>query len=258
MAANPRPPRGRSRHRFARSWRRPSVALLVLAAASCALSFPESRRLRAEVARLAPEEPAVVPVVLFADELHTGLVLEREWLERHGWRRPEGVPAQRYVAFSWGDETAYVQERWMHPGQVAHALFMPSSSVMEVISFDWNVPEVCPTQRLYQGFARDSAGGSLVRFLNGCKVMREDGVPLEVAASTWGEGVMVRSPHAYYFPRICNVWTVEALNAGGFEFGGAGGISANGVIRQAQDPRNGFRKIWDPAWQMEPPPEGAP
>ena len=216
---------------------------------SCALEFPEQGVRRVEVSVAAADEPATVPVVIFADELHTGLVLELAWLERHGYVLPDGVERRRHVAFSWGDETAYVQERWLSPGQVVHALFLPSRSVMEVIPFEWHVPEVCPTQRLYQAFVPESAGGELARFINGATVMDEAGRPVVVARSSWGEGVMVRSPHAYYFPRICNIWTVEALNAAGFKFHGLTGLSADGVVRQARRGRNGFQKIWDPRWQ---------
>lgn len=227
-----------------------------LVLSSCALHFPEQpdpalRHGRVEVARSpATAEPATVPVVLFADELHTGLIFELAWLERHGYRVPPGLERRRNVVFSWGDETAYVQERWLNPAQVVHALFLPSSSVMEVISFDYHVPEVCPTQRLYQAFVPDSSGSSVAAFLNASTRMDADGQPLVVAPSTWGDGLMVRSPHAYYFPRICNIWTVDALDAAGFRFSGLRGLSADGVIRQAEHPDNGFRKIWDPAWIM--------
>lgn len=230
----------------------------------CALHFPggEVHRERREVTREAsvPElrdEPDTVPVVIFADTLHTGLILELPWLERHGYVPPAGLTRRRYVAFSWGDETAYVQERWLHPGQVFHALFLPSSSVKEVISFDHHVPEVLPGQRLYQSFVRDSAGRPLAEFLNRGAIRGADGRPQVVAPSTWGDGVMVRSPYSYYFPRICNIWTIDALNAAGLEFGGLAGLSADGVVRQALEQRNGFRKIWDPAWRMPDGPAAA-
>jgi|GEM_PF-1906630 len=232
-----------------------------LLAASCSLHFPDGKvghqrvemTARSEAGAVArADEPATVPVLLFADELHTGLILDMPWLERHGYVPPEGLGGRRWVAFSWGDETAYVQERWLTPGQVVKALFLPSESVMEIIPFDWNVTEVCPTQRIYQGFVRDGAGRPLAAFLNRCAETDGDGRPRTIGPSSWGEGRLIRSPHAYYFPRICNIWTVDAMNAAGFRIGGWQGLSADGVIRQAGRPENGFQQIWDPAWQMEP------
>lgn len=235
------------------------VKALLLAAplsfCSCALHFPEVKQAKHErievTAQAEPveEEPATVPVLLFSDNLHTGLVLELDWLRRHGYVTPPEIGDHRYVAFSWGDETAYVQKRWLGPGQVIHALFLPSDAVMEIIPFDWNIPEVCHHQRLYQAYVPESAGKGLAAFLNHCAVRGEDGVPETVTKSSWGEGMLIRSPHAYYFPRICNIWTVDALRAAGFEMGGLRGLSADGVIRQAEKPQNGFAQIWDPAWQ---------
>ena len=224
--------------------------------ASCALHFPkvESQRVematRAESLALAGEPSAPdVPVVMFADNLHTGLILKLAWLKRHGFVPPPEIGDHEHVVFSWGDETAYVQERWLTPYQVIDALFLPSDSVMEIIPIDWNIPEVMPTQRLYQGFASEASGAQLAAFLNQCCVRDGDGMPKTVANSSWGEGRLIRSPHAYYFPRICNIWTVDALRASGFEIGGLRGLTADGIVRQVTRPENGFQQIWAPEWQ---------
>lgn len=256
----------RERRREVRQRRVPrlAAALMVPLLASCALHFPREVRehRRVEVARHAgpagdsvarPAEPATVPVWLFVEELHTGLVFDLEWLERHGYRKPEEIGAHRFAAFSWGDETAYVQERWLGPGQVAHALFWPSDSVMEIIPFDWNVPEVCIHQRIYITHVPDSAGASFAASLNAFSRTDDDGVPLTAGKAPWGDGVLIRSPYSYYFPRICNIWTVDVLNAAGFDFNGVTGLSANGVVRQALRPRNGFQQVWAPEWAVDSP-----
>ncbi|MGB6222210.1 DUF2459 domain-containing protein [Haloferula sp.] len=223
---------------------------------SCALHFPKEKQetQRVEMATRAEAVELVaapdVPVVMFADELHTGLILKLAWLKRHGYVPPPEIGEHEHVVFSWGDETAYVQERWLTPFQVIDALFLPSASVMEIIPMDWNIPEVMPTQRLYQGFAPESAGATLAAFLNHCSVRDENGVPVTVSKSSWGEGLLIRSPHSYYFPRICNIWTVDALRAAGFKIGGYRGLSADGMVRQVTRPENGFQQIWAPEWQM--------
>ncbi|MEP4076668.1 DUF2459 domain-containing protein [Haloferula sp.] len=245
---------------------RSGVAQLFLLAipmlmASCALHFPEEKQETKRVEMAARAEPVElasapdVPVVMFADELHTGLILKLAWLKRYGYVPPPEIGNHEHVVFSWGDETAYVQERWLSPWQVIDALFLPSASVMEIIPMDWNIPEVMPTQRLYQGFAADSAGASLADFLNHCSVRNDEGTPLTIADSSWGKGRLIRSPHAYYFPRICNIWTVDALRAAGFSIGGLRGLSADGMVEQVTKPKNGFQQIWAPEWQMG---EGVP
>ena len=237
------------------------LALPILMA-SCALHFPREKTetQRLEVAsRAEPVEVVVapdVPVLMFADELHTGLILKLAWLKRHGYVPPPEIGDHQHVVFSWGDETAYVQERWLSPWQVFDALLLPSPSVMEIIPVDWNIPEVMHTQRLYQGFAPESAGASLANFLNHCAVRNEDGTPITIANSSWGNGRLIRSPHPYYFPRICNIWTVDALRAAGYSIGGIRGLSADGMVRQVTSKKNGFHQIWAPEWQMEGLPSG--
>lgn len=243
---------------------RPGFAQLLMLAipglvASCALHFPsidggDELQSQGNEPTLLVESSPDVPVVMFADELHTGLVLKLGWLKRHGYVPPAEIGEHEHVVFSWGDETAYVQERWLTPWQVIDALFMPSPSVMEIIPVDWNIPEVMPTQRLYQGFAPEASGAEVVAFLNQCSVRYEDGRPVTVGTSSWGRGMLIRSPHGYYFPRICNIWTVDALRAAGFRIGGLRGLSADGMVRQVTKPANGFQQIWAPEWQMSDPP----
>lgn len=230
---------------------------IALVLSSCSLSFPERansvvsqpiNRVEVAASMTTADEPATMQVIMFADELHTGLILDLEWLQKHGYVIPDNVTPRKWAAFSWGDETAYVQERWLSPGQVVHALFMPSKSVMEIITFDYNIPDVCPHQRLYQAFVPESSGRELAAFMNRCAVRDESGRPNTIAPSSWGDGRLIESTHTYYFPRICNVWTVEGMRALGFEMNRVTGLSADGVIRQAE--REGFRQIWDPTWQM--------
>jgi hypothetical protein len=218
--------------------------------AGCALEFPATEAVTGPVAvaRRAPE-PATIPVILFADELHTGLVVDLQWLRRHGYRPPADTRHEAWAAFSWGDETAYVQQEWLSLGQVVHAMLRPSPAVMEIITFDYHVPNVCHHQRLYLAHVPESRGAALAAYLNACAVPQADGTPQTLGAASWGEGRLIRSPHAYFFPRICNLWTVGALRSLGFRLSGVLGLPADGVIQQAVLPHNGFRKIWDPAWE---------
>ncbi len=89
----------------------------------------------------------------------------------------------------------------------------------------------------------ESAGSSFAAALNACSELDVGGRPVTIGRSPWGDGLLIRSPHAYYFPRICNIWTVDALNSAGFQMGGIRGLSADGVIRQAERQENGFRQI---------------
>lgn len=223
--------------------------LLAALLASCTARLPVPQACRPEQVQLtlarAPKEPKV-RIFILADNLHTGIVTDIHWLEESGYRRPAGVKGDKWAAFSWGDEVAYRQKRWLNPWQVFHALCIPSSAVMEIIPFDWKVEKVCLHQRIYEGEVPRSAGPILAQFLNSCGEQGPDGRPMTVDKSSWGEGMLIKSPsnYTYYFPRICNVWTSQALVSCGFDFKTIKSLSADGIIRQAVLPKNGFKKIW--------------
>lgn len=185
-----------------------------------------------------------VYVWLIADTLHTGLVFEYDWLLESGFLPPEGFPEARYVTLSWGDRTAYVQRRLSSPFEIINALFLPSESVMELIPADWHVTEVCPHQRIWQKRVPRERGPELAAFLNHCSVTDENGRPVVVGTSSWGDGVLLESRHAYFYPRVCNIWTVQAMEAMGSRMNPWTAISAGGVIRQATSRRNQYSQIW--------------
>lgn len=220
--------------------------LALLASCTLHLPAPEAARQRVETSTTAKVE--TVPVHLLADNLHTALVFDLKWLEQSGYVKPAEIGDRKYVAMSWGDEVAYVQKRWLSPIQVFQALCIPTPSVMECIPIDWKVEKVCHHQRVYVAEVPRAAGRPLAAFLNACAQKHADGRPVTIAPSSWGDGRLIRCPenYSYYFPRICNVWTAQALQSCGFSIKTASSLSADGLIRQATSQGNGFRKIWDP------------
>jgi Protein of unknown function (DUF2459) len=116
---------------------------------------------------------------------------------------------------------------------------------MELIPANWNIPEVCPDQRIWRKLVRRDRGPDLAAFLNDCSIRRADGRPIVCGTSSWGGGVLLESRHQYFIPRMCNTWTSQAIESLGGTMHPWLGITANGVIRQAEKPTNGFEKIWD-------------
>jgi hypothetical protein len=236
------------------------VGAIPLLLGACSLDFPATAVVPTSAAfsRPAParDPSSTVPVVLFADKLHTGLVLDLQWLRRHGYVPPADTREAAWAAFSWGDQVAYLQREWLSLGQAAHAMLRPTPSVMEIIAFDDHIPNVCQHQRLYLAHVPEAAGTRIAAFLNACAVRGREGRPDTLGPASWGRGRLIRSPYAYFFPRICNLWTVGALRVLGFRLSGVLGLPADGVILQASRADNGFRKIWDPAWRVAatPPP----
>jgi hypothetical protein len=179
-----------------------------------------------------------VAIYLMADSLHTSLAVPYDWLVENGYRSPQGLKfpqgPSRYVVMSWGDRVAYEQRRWLRPGEVFNALVLPSPSVTEIIPISWKVEEVCFQQRIYRKEISRSKGRFLAHFLNTSNRMDEQGSPRVIGPSSWGGGYLLDCHYSYYFPRICNVWTGHSLEACGLTISMKSAISANGLIRQAQ------------------------
>ncbi|RYD17494.1 MAG: DUF2459 domain-containing protein [Verrucomicrobiaceae bacterium] len=236
------------------------LGLLLSAAAlsSCSLRLPDlpAHTYRKEVStakvtsvnasssdKKEQKDPDVL-VWLIADELHTGMVFEYDWLLESGFIPPDGFGHPKYVTLSWGNRTAYVEKGLHSPGKFMRAMFTRSPSVMELIPANWNVVEVCPHQRIWRKLVSRERGRDVAAFLNDCSTMGPDGKPIVCGTSSWGGGVLLESRHVYFLPRVCNVWTVHVIEALGGEMNAWLAITANGLIRQAVKPPNDFEQIW--------------
>jgi hypothetical protein len=226
------------------------LLLPVVLLASCAMHLPapEISRQRVETRSVSVAPSDTVPIYLLSDNLHTALVFDLKWLEESGYAKPHEIGNPKWVTMSWGEETAYVQKRWLNPLQVFRALCTPSPSVMEIIPIDWKVEQVCHHQKVFIADVPRSSGPALAAFLNGCAEKRPDGRPETIAPSSWGDGRLIRCPdnYRYYFPRICNVWTAQSLQSCGYSIKTTSALSASGLVRQATSEQNGFVKVWDP------------
>lgn len=183
-------------------------------------------------------------VWLLADDYHTAMVFPYDWLLSSGFVPPPGFGNPPYVTMSWGDRVAYVQKEWLNPWQVFRAFFTPTPSVMEIIPVTGYVAETCQQQRIWRKLVPRERGPQLAAFLNHVSRCGADGRPGVIGPSSWGEGFLLDSKYSYYLPRICNVWTAQTMEACGCHLWPLFGLTANGLIRQAVTPANGFECVW--------------
>jgi hypothetical protein len=101
-----------------------------------------------------------------------------------------------------------------------------------------------PHQRIWRKLTPRDKGPALADFLNKCSVTDAKGRPIVVRPSSWGKGVQLESAHRYFIPRVCNVWTAQALENLGCELNPMLGLTANSLIRQAENPPNNLELIW--------------
>jgi hypothetical protein len=226
-----------------------AVLLAVAALSSCGIRLPDAPAPtyhgEGQVSKTYdPRKPDNVMVWLIADELHTGMVFEYDWLLESGFVPPTGFGHPKYVTLSWGNRTAYVEKGLHSPGKFMAAMFTRSPSVMELIPANWNVVEVCPHQRIWRKTVPRVRGKDLAAFLNDCSDQGPDGKPIVCGDSSWGGGVLLESRHVYFLPRVCNIWTVQVIESLGGEMRPWFAITANGLIRQAEKSPNDFEQIW--------------
>jgi hypothetical protein len=227
----------------------PIIGAAMLFSPSCAVRMPSPPPLpppvahHSEKAHVSP--PGQVAIYLIADTLHTSLAVPYDWLLEHGYHAPQGLKfpqgPMKYVVMSWGDRVAYLQKRWLRPHEVFNALVLPSPAVTEIIPVSWKIEEVCFQQRIYRKEIPRNQGRYLAHFLNASNRLNEQGSPRVIGASSWGDGYLLDCHYSYYFPRICNVWTGHSLEACGLHISMNSAVSADGLIRQAQE--QGFELI---------------
>ncbi len=191
------------------------------------------------------QQPPHLLVWLLSDSYHTGMVFPYDWLLESGFIPPENFPENpTYVALSWGNRDAYSEQGIDSTWKWFRVLFTPTPSVMELIPINWDVAEVLPNQRIWRKLVERHHGPALAAFLNGCTRKDENGKPVVVTRSSWGKGVQLECSHSYFIPRVCNVWTGQAIEAIGGDINPWQAITANSLIRQSEKPSNGFEMIW--------------
>ncbi len=227
------------------------IILAALATISCGIRLPDTPPImRTEhagktfVSKSHQGRDPDVLVWIVAEKLHTGMVFPYDWLIESGFIPPVGFGSPKYVTLSWGDRTAYVEKGLHTPWKFFKALFLPTPSVMELIPVYYNVVDVCPHQRVLRKLVPRERGKYLADFLNDCSRMDADGRPIVCGTSSWGGGFLLESRHIYFVPRTCNVWTVQATDALGCSINPWLAISADGLVKQAEKPNNGFEKVW--------------
>lgn len=223
---------------------------------SCGLRIPVKN------ATLCPHPPAKVekaeardPDVelwLISGSYHTGIVFPYEWLYESGYIPPAGFGHPKYVTMSWGNRDAYSEVGMDNAWKWFRVLCTPTPSVTELIPFNGNVPETCPKQRIWRTLVPRSKGPEVAAFLNSNNKLGPDGRLIVVAKSSWGKGVQLEARHSYFIPRVCNVWTAQVIETTGGKMHPWLGLTAGGIIRQAEAPPNHYELVWPGRGKLHP------
>lgn len=239
--------------RFQASGKLAGALLAISLLGSCGIRLPIASEpppptlrtpVRAEPPAETPAENPHVLVWLIADSYHTGMVFPYDWLLESGYVPPEDFGNPKFVTLSWGNQDAYSEAGMDSYWKIFRVLFTPTRSVMELIPIRWDVVNSCPHHRIWRKLAERDDGPALANFLNKCSKTGADGRPIVISKSSWGNGVQLQSRHPYFIPRVCNVWTVQTIEALGGEINPWFALTADGLVREAEKPPNNFELIW--------------
>lgn len=245
-----------------------AAACLLALCSSCGLRLPVEKQpvsrtfSTPDKSASETDQPPHVLVWLISDSYHTGMVFPYPWLLESGFIPPDDFPDDAaYVALSWGNRDAYSEQGIDSTWKWMRVLFTPTPSVMELIPMKWEVAEVLPKQKIWRKLVERNHGPALASFLNGCTRKDAQGKPVVVTRSSWGRGVQLECSHSYFIPRVCNVWTGQAIEAIGGDINPWQSITASSLIRQCEKPSNEFEMIWPgggkPTSPVEPDAAGA-
>ena len=184
-------------------------------------------------------------VWLIADKIHTGMVFPYDWLLESGFIPPAGFgnaqirhPELGQPDGLHGKRPALAMEvfpRPLHAHAFGHGAHPGELERRRSLS---------RTNGSGGNSSRATAARISPRFLNDCSRTGPDGRPVVCGTSSWGDGVLLESRHIYFIPRVCNVWTVQAIDTLGGDINPWLALTANGLIRQAEKPPNDFEQIW--------------
>ena len=146
---------------------------------------------------------------------------------------------------SWGNTDAYSENGISGPHKWAEVLLTPTDSVMELIPIHRNPVSVKPNQRLWKAEFPASRGPHLAHFLNQCQRIGEDGRPIVVRDSSWGDGLQVEGKFNYFIPRVCNIWSAQAIESLGGKVSPLQATTARSLAKQLVKKENGFVLVHD-------------
>ena len=200
------------------------VILLVLLIAGC------STRVELVSATEAEAAPKVIYVV--SHGWHTGIVIARADLP-DDWPGLQDFARSDYLEFGWGDAEYYPAEEgtvWL----ALTALFWPTPSVLHVAGITGSVTAFFPKSKLVRIRLLDSAFVRMQQFIRDTYWLGAEGRAIPVAAGLYGEGKFYRARGKFYFPKMCNYWTLSALREAGLPVIPLLAVTGGSVLSQVE------------------------
>ena len=200
------------------------VILLVLLLAGCAA--------RADPLNSSAVEAAPKVIYVVSHGWHTGIVIARADLP-DDWPGLQDFARSDYLEFGWGDAEFYPAEEgtvWL----ALKALFWPTPSVLHVAGITGSVTAFFPKSKLVRIRLLDSGFVRMQRFIRDTYWLGAEGRAIPVAPGLYGDGKFYQGRGKFYFPKMCNYWTLSALREAGLPVIPLLAVTGGSVLSQVE------------------------
>ena len=200
------------------------VLLLAFLIAGC------STRVELVNASVAEAAPKVIYVV--SHGWHTGIVIARADLP-DDWPGLQDFARSDYLEFGWGDAGFYPAEEgsvWL----ALKALFWPTPSVLHVAGITGSVTAFFPKSKLVRIRLLESGFVRMQQFIRDTFWPSDEGRAIPVAPGLYGDGKFYQARGRFYFPKMCNYWTLSALREAGLPVIPLLAVTGGSVLSQVE------------------------
>lgn len=182
---------------------------------------------------LAPEA-ADREVFLVEHGWHTGLIVETKDLSASDLPYFATLRRHRFLEVGWGD-AAFFQADDPTVLMALDAMLTPGPSVLHVAAFDAPPADFFKGEVIHRLPLTSTGVANLGRFV--ARSFADQTSPEPAATSPGDHGAdsrYVAANGSYYFPNTCNVWTANALLAGGLDVTPALAVTSRALLHQVR------------------------
>jgi uncharacterized protein (TIGR02117 family) len=186
---------------------------------------------RVELVNANAAEAASKVIYVAGHGWHTGIVIARGDLPSD-WPGLGDFPQADYLEFGWGDAEYYPAGNgslWLG----LKALFWPTPSVLHVVGIPGGVVAYFPKSTIVRISLPASGFAGLGQFIRNSFDLDAEGRAIWAAPGLYGAGKFYRAQGKFYFPKMCNYWTVSALHEAGLSVTPLFAVTAGNALSQA-------------------------
>lgn len=159
---------------------------------------------------------------------HTGIVYPREELLRFIPELRERFDDGQYLEIGWGDMEFY-QTREVTAGITLRAIFLPTDSVVHVVSVPNSPYESFPNSTIRQICLGQAQIKSLGRFISNSFQRDQGGRVVASKKGLYGDSQFYSGVGSFNLFNTCNRWTAIALESAGYDIDSSFKLTASSI-----------------------------